>query len=74
MGGGAWSPPLEKQGGVWVPPPGSDVYEFLKTPHRLVRGQYHGIVWAKDEESWRNLEICISPKVGGRRPPSVPPP
>ena len=62
---GACPPPLEKQGGAWVPPPGSDVYEFLKTPHRLVRGQYRGIVWAKEEGSWRNLEICMSPKVGG---------
>ena len=61
------SSPLEKQGGGWVPPdflPGSNAYEFLKTPsHRLVRSQYRGIVWAKEEGSWRDLDICVSPKV-----------
>ena len=69
-------PPLEKQGEAWVPPPGSDVYECLKTPHRLVRGQYRGSMWAKEEGSWWNLEICMSPKVGGgsRDPLLVPPP
>ena len=53
--------------GGWVPPPGPDayVYELLKTPsHRLVRSQYCGIVWVKEEGSWRDLEICASPKVG----------
>ena len=45
-------------------PPGSDTYEFL-TPHQLVRSQYRGIVWAKEEGSWRDLEICVSPKVLG---------
>ena len=53
--------------GGWVPrPPGPDAYELLKTPsHRLVRSQYCGIVWVKEEGSWRDLEICASPKVGG---------
>ena len=54
--------------------PGPDAYELLKTPNRLVRSQYCGIVWVKEEGSWRDLEICVSPKVGGRRPPSAPPP
>ena len=65
---------LEHWGG-WVPrPSGPDAYERLKTPHRLVRSQYCGIVWVKEEESWRDLEICATPKVGGgRRLPSAPP-
>ena len=63
-------------GGGWVPrPSGPDAYERLKTPHRLVRSQYCGIVWVKEEESWRDLEICVTPKVGGAetsfRPPSL---
>ena len=64
-------------GGGWVPrPSGPDAYERLKTPHRLVRSQYCGIVWVKEEESWRDLEICATPKVGGGadtsfRPPSL---
>ena len=66
---GGFSPPLEKQGRTGSPRsplPDSDAYEFLKTPsHRLVRGQYRGIVWAKEEGSWRDLETCVSPKVGG---------
>ena len=33
------------------PPPGPDAYKLLKTPHRLVRSQYCGIVWVKEEES-----------------------
>ena len=53
-----------------------DAYELIKTPsHRLVRSQYCGIVWVKEKGSWRDLEICASPKVcggGGRRPPSAP--
>ena len=66
---------LKKHWGGWVPrPSGPDAYERLKTPHRLVRSQYCGIVWVKEEESWRDLEICATPKVGGRRPPSAPPP
>ena len=63
-------------GGVWVPcpRPGPDAYELLKTPyHRLVRSPYCGIVLVKEEGSWRDLEICASPKVEGRRPPSAPP-
>ena len=55
------------------PPPGPDAYELLKTPHRLVRSQYCGIVWVKEEGSWRDLDICASPKVGGQKPPSAPP-
>ena len=58
--------------GGWVPPPGPDAYELLKTPHRLVRSQYCGIVWVKEEGPWRDLEICASPTVGGGRPPSAP--
>ena len=73
---------LEKHGGAgspapWgpgpLPPWGPDTYELLKTPHRLVRSQYCGIVWVKEEGSWRDLEICASPKVEGRKPPSAPP-
>ena len=71
---GGPGPPTGKTGESPGSSPGSDVYEFLKTPHRLVRGQYRGIVWVKEEGSWRNLEICMSPKVGGQRPPSAPPP
>ena len=72
---GGPGPPTGKTGESPGPSPCSDVYEFLKTPHRLVRGQYRGIVWVKEEGSWRNLEICMSPKVGGgQRPPSAPPP
>ena len=57
---------LKKHWGGWVPrPSGHDAYERLKTPHRLVRSQYCGIVWVKEEESWRDLEICATPKVGG---------
>ena len=54
-------------GGGWVPRlPGPDAYELLKTPsHRLVRSQYCGIVSVKEEGPWRDLEICVSPKVGG---------
>ena len=57
-------------------PPGPDAYELLKTPsHRLVRSQYCGIVWVKEEGSWWDLEICASPKAGGEetsfRPPSL---
>ena len=55
---------LEKHGGG-AGSPGPDAYELLKTPHRLVRSQYCGIVWVKEEGSWRDLEICVSPKVGG---------
>ena len=62
MGRGGSPSPLEKQGEPGSP--GSDAYEFLKTPHRLVRSQYRGTVWAKEEGSWRDLEICVSPKVG----------
>ena len=53
--------------GRWVPrlPPGPDAYELFKTPHRLVRSKYCGIVWVKEEGSWRDLEICVSPRVGG---------
>ena len=72
-------PPLEKHwgGGLSPPPPptppGFDAYEFLKTPsHRLVRSQYCGIVWAKEEGSWRDLEICVSPKVEGADTPFRP--
>ena len=67
----------ETLGGGWVPrPPGPDAYELLKTPsHRLVRSQYCDIVWVKEEGSWRDLEICASPKVGGAEtsfhPPSL---
>ena len=40
----------------------------------MVRSQYCGFVWVKEEGSWRDLEICASPKVGGgRKPPSAPP-
>ena len=63
----------ETRGGAGFPP-GSDGYELSKTPHRLVRSQYCGIVWVQEEGSWRHLEICASPKVGGRRPPSAAPP
>ena len=65
-GGGAGSPAHS----------GPDAYELLKTPsHRLVRSQYCGIVWVKEEGSWRDFEICARPKVGGGRiPPSAPPP
>ena len=64
---------LEKHCGGWAGSPGPDAYELLKTPsHRLVRSQYCGIVWVKEEVSWRDLEICASPKPGGR-PPSAPP-
>ena len=56
------------------PPTGPDAYELLKTPcHRLVWGQNCGIVWVKEEGSWRDLEICASPKVGGAET-SLPPP
>ena len=48
-------------------PPGPNAYELFKTPHRLVRSQYCGIVWVKEEGSWRDLEICVSPRVGGGR-------
>ena len=66
----------ETLGGGWVPrAPGPDTYEIIKTPsHRLVRSQYCGTVWVKEEGSWWDLEICASPKVGGWRPPSTPPP
>ena len=58
---------LEKRWGAGFPaPPGPNAYELLKTPsHRLIRSQYCGIVWVKEEGSWRDLEICASPKVGG---------
>ena len=47
----------EKQG-AGVDPPGSDAYRFLKTPHRPVRSHYdREIVWAKEDGSWRDLEI-----------------
>ena len=68
---------LEKHwGGAGFPvPPGSDAYELLKTPsHRLVRSQYCEIVWVKKEGSWRDLEICASPKVGGGSGDLLPPP
>ena len=56
--------------------PGPDAYELIKTPHRLVRSQYCGIVWVKEEGPWRDLEICASPKVwggGGYLLPAPPP-
>ena len=63
---GPGPPPLEKQGGPESPSsPGSDVYEFL-TPHRLVRSQYRGIVWAKEEGSRQESSDMREPKsVGG---------
>ena len=62
--------------GGWVPRAlGPDAYEFLKTPsHRLGRSQYCGIVWVKEEGSWRDLEICASPKVWGAETSFRPPP
>ena len=66
---------LEKHGGGGWGPRGPDAYELLKTPsYRLVRSQYCGIVWVKEEGSWRDLEICASPKVGGGRRRLPPPP
>ena len=68
---------LEKHGGGLSPPPlppGPDAYELLKTPHRLVRSQSCGIVWVKEEGSWRELEMCASPKVGGGGNLLPPPP
>ena len=62
-------------GGLGPRPPGPDAYELLKAPsHRLVRSQYCGIVWVKEEGSWRDLEICAKPKVGGGRRDLLPPP
>ena len=68
----------EKHLGEGAGSPGPDAYELLKAPsHRLVRSQYCGIVWVKEEGSWRDLEICASPKVcvcGGGGRDLLPPP
>ena len=64
----------ETRGGLGpLSPRGPDAYELLKTPHRLVRSQYCGIVCVKEEGSWRDLEICASPKVGGAETSFHPP-
>ena len=62
-------PPLPTRwrntGGGLGSPPSPNAYELFKTPsHILVRSQYCGIVWMKEERCWRELEMCASPKVG----------
>ena len=56
-------------GGGWVPPhwenrgePGSPP-RFRRTD--WFRSQYRAIVWAKEEGSWRDLDIYVSSKVAG---------
>ena len=67
-------PPPPHTGEMDPAPPRFRRLWILKTPsHRLIRSQYRGIVWAKEEGSWRDLEIYVSPKVEGWRPPSSAP-
>ena len=68
--------PHWKNRGIWAPQPlGLQRLWISQTPsHRLVRSQYRGIVCAKEEESWQDLEICVSWKVGGAETSFCPPP
>ena len=74
MGGGTHPPHWRNTEGAGFPAPTPcfDAYGFLKTlSHRLVRSQYCGIVWAKEEGFWGDLEICVA---GGAETPFRTPP
>ena len=71
--GWPFPPPHWRNTGGWAAPVPTPMNFTKYLTDSLGVDQYRGIVWVKEEGSWRDLEMCVSPK-GGQKPPSIPPP